>query len=44
MWEHSGPHGTTLKTVLQQQRRIGTMYGTSYVAECRIIPELTRDA
>jgi hypothetical protein len=43
VWEHQMPEGTTLRSALQQQRRIGTKYGTSYVAECRIIPELTRE-
>ncbi len=43
VWEHYMPEGTTLQSALQQQLRIGSQFGTSYVAECRIIPELTRD-
>ena len=44
VWERRFPQGTTLQAVLQQQARFGNQYGTSYVAECRIIPELTRNA
>jgi hypothetical protein len=42
VWEHRMPEGTTLQAALQQQQRVGSRYGTTYLAECRIIPELTR--
>ena len=44
VWEHQMPEGTTLQAALQQQQRVGGRYGTTYLAECRIIPELTRHA
>lgn len=37
------PEGSTLRAALEQRARIGHRYGTTYVAECRIIPELTRE-
>lgn len=43
VWEHQ-MEGTTLQAALQQQQRVGSRYGTTYLAECRIIPELTRHA
>ena len=39
VWEHQMPEGTTLQAALQQQLRVGSRYGTTYLAECRIIPE-----
>jgi hypothetical protein len=44
VWEHSIPRSTTLQAALQQQQRVGGRYGTTYLVECRIIPELTRHA
>lgn len=44
VWEHTIPKTTTLQAALRQQQRIDSRYGTTYVAECRIIPELTRHA
>ena len=44
VWEHPVPSKTTLQAVLQHQRRLGNQYGTTFIAECRIIPELTNDA
>lgn len=41
VWETSIPTGSSLQAVLQQQRRMGSFHGTTYVAECYIIPELT---
>ena len=35
--------GSTLHAVLQHRDRIGSHCGTTYIAECRIIPELTRE-
>lgn len=42
-WETQIPEGSTLQAVLQQQSRVGSRYGTTHIAECRIIPELTRE-
>jgi hypothetical protein len=39
VWEHRMPEGTTLQAALQQQQRVAGRYGTTYLAECRIIPE-----
>ena len=39
VWEHQMPEGTTLQAALQQQLQVGGRYGTTYLAECRIIPE-----
>jgi len=39
VWEHPFPEGTELREVLKRQRSLGGRYGTSWVAECRIIPE-----
>ena len=44
VWEHQMPAGTTLQAALQQQQQVAGRYGTTYLAECRIIPELTRHA
>jgi hypothetical protein len=44
VWEHVIPRTTTLQFVLRQQRLHGHRYGTTYIAECRIIPLLTREA
>lgn len=44
VWEHPIPRTTTLQSVLRQQRLHGHRYGTTYIAECRIIPLLTREA
>lgn len=43
VWEHPLPATTGLREVLKKQAEIGDRYGASYIAECRIIPELTRD-
>jgi len=43
VWETAVPVGSTLQAVLQHRDRIGSRYGTTYIAECRIIPELTRE-
>lgn len=43
VWEHPIPGSTTLQDVLRKQCEIGSRYGTTHVAECRIIPELTRE-
>jgi len=42
-WETQIPEGSSLQAVLQQLSRVGHRYGTTYIAECRIIPELTRE-
>jgi hypothetical protein len=42
--EHQMPEETTLQAALQQQQRVGRRYGTTYLAECRIIPETVRHA
>lgn len=42
-WETQIPEGSSLRAVLQHQSRVGHRYGTTFIAECRIIPELTRD-
>jgi hypothetical protein len=39
VWEHQMPAGTTLQAALQHQQRVAGRYGTTYLAECRIIPE-----
>lgn len=44
VWETAIPNGSSLQAVLEQQARIGNRYGTTFVAECRIIPELSRHA
>ena len=41
IWEHQIPDGCGLQAVLRHRKTIGDRYGTTYVAECRIIPELT---
>lgn len=41
--EHHLPRQTTLRAALALQRSLGDRYGTTYIAECRIIPELTHD-
>lgn len=43
IWETQIPKGCTLQAVLQQQRRVGSRYGTTYIAECRIISEPTQE-
>lgn len=43
IWETPVPDGSTLQAVLRQRDRIGSRYGTTHIAECRIIPELTRE-
>ena len=43
VWEHHVPTQTSLFDVMQKQARLGERYGASYVAECRILPGLTRD-
>lgn len=42
VWEHP-IRETTLQAALQRRDSIGYRYGTTYIAECRIIPELTRE-
>ena len=42
VFEHEIPQAVTIESVLEQQQRLGSRYGTTYVAECRILPELTR--
>lgn len=42
VWEYQFPAGTSLEAVLEQRQRLNGRYGTSYVAECRIIPALTQ--
>lgn len=44
VWETAISNGSSLRAVLQQQARIGSRYGTTFVAKCRIIPELSRHA
>lgn len=45
----SQPHGSvvqahsTVDEALEQQARLGSLLGTTHIAECRIIPELTRE-
>jgi hypothetical protein len=43
-WETEIPAGSSLQAVLQHQQRLGSRYGTTYVAVCRIIPALTCNA
>lgn len=43
VWEHQFPAGVTLPAVMRQQARLAGRYGSSYIAECRIIPESRRD-
>jgi len=33
-----------LESALQRRNRIGQRFGATFIAECRIIPELTRNA
>jgi hypothetical protein len=42
-WETQIPEGSNLRAVLRQRAAVGNRYGTTYIAECRIIPELTHD-
>jgi hypothetical protein len=44
VFEHEIPQSVTIESVLRHQQNLGTRYGTTYVAECRILPELTRHA
>lgn len=44
IWETVIPDGCSLQAVLRHQKTLGDRYGTTYVAECRIIPELTETA
>jgi hypothetical protein len=44
VWEHTIPKTTTLQGALRQQLLAGSRYGTTYLAECRIIPETIRHA
>lgn len=41
IFETQIPAGSNLPAALRQQKNVGSRYGTTYVAECRIIPELT---
>lgn len=34
--------GWNLRAVLKHQKNLGNRFGNTYVAECRIIPELTK--
>jgi hypothetical protein len=43
VWEHPLPRETTLQAALKRRDSIGSRYGTTHIAECRIIPELTRE-
>ncbi len=43
VWEHTFPASVTLGAVMAHQQRIGSRYGRSYIAECRIIPESLKD-
>ena len=43
VWEHYLPTSTRLREVLRRQAVIGGRYGASYIAECRILPDLTLD-
>lgn len=43
VWEHSLSRETTLQAALKRRDSIGSRYGTTHIAECRIIPELTRE-
>ncbi len=42
IWEHPFPEGTELRDVLKRQALLDGRYGTSWVAECQIIPETKR--
>ena len=42
-WETQIPEGSNLGAVLRQRAAVGDRYGATYIAECRIIPELTHD-
>ena len=44
VFEHEIPNNITIESVLRHQQNLGDRYGTTYVAECRILPELTRHA
>lgn len=44
VFEHEIPNNITIESVLQHQQNLADRYGTTYVAECRILPELTRHA
>lgn len=41
VWEHPVLSETKLSAVLRRRAGIGSKYGTTFIAECRIIPELT---
>jgi hypothetical protein len=43
VWEHPFPAGVTLPAVMRRQAGLGGRYGSSYIAECRIIPESRRN-
>ena len=43
-WETQIPEGSTLQSALRHRARVGNRYGTTFIAECRIIPELTIEA
>lgn len=43
VWEHPMPRSTTLQAALERQQQIGSRYGTTFIAECRIVPRLTRE-
>lgn len=43
VWEHPVPRSTTLQAVLERQASLNGRYGTTHIAECRIIPQLTRE-
>ena len=42
VFEHQVPAATSLRAVSEQQKRIGSRYGTTYIAKCHIRPEFTR--
>jgi len=43
VWEHPLPTTTRLREVLRKQAEVGNRYGASFIAECRILPDLTID-
>jgi hypothetical protein len=43
VWEHPFPAGVTLPAVKRLQANLAGRYGSSYIAECRIIPESLRN-
>lgn len=43
VFEHEIPHGVTREAVEAQQARIGDRYGATWIAECRILPDTTRE-